>query len=367
MSENNLRKRTETMPISLKIDKSTRESSYGTSVSRESSFSSVELGASNSVSRESSFSSVASSNGSGGFFEVDSSRSSSRSNSWRSSEDSSESRQRISSVTDQQYQRLHNARERFRKAREPTSNDSSVTEESHAPPENTRSMTNLKRPEVHGRSASEPHILVLSPISSQSKLSASPDGLVISTPPVKSFIEYRLRSRSFTGSEHSEEERGEMKNLRASFSHSHLQVPDSRNDCMRRSGRKSCGENQDQNAEKVTVSEEDYQTLKKEMESLRQERDCLRRECDRLRCERDAVQLERDTLLCEKSNLQVELNNRNDIIQHLQDHVTKPVNSLVVPDEVKSTPKKQRSKSEVRRPAFYFPEEMAKTNAYTCL
>lgn len=245
MSKNSLRKRTETMPINLKIDKSTRESSFGTSVSRESSFSSVELGASNSVSRESSFSSVASSSGSGGVFEVDSSRSSSRSNSWRSSEDSNE-RQRISSVTDQQYQRLHNARERFRKAREPTSNDSSPTEECHTPPENTRSMTNLKRPEVHGRSASEPQVLVLSPISSQSKLSASPEGLVISTPPVKRFIEYRLRSRSFTGSEQNEEEKGEMRSLRSSFSHSHLQVPDSRNECTRRSGRKSREEMQDQ-------------------------------------------------------------------------------------------------------------------------
>ena len=62
-----------------------------------------------------------------------------------------------------------------------------------------------------------------------------------------------------------------------------------------------------------------------EMENLRQERDSLRHECDRLRCERDAVQLERDTLLGEKSNLQAELNNRNDIIQHLQDHVVSNV------------------------------------------
>ena len=61
------------------------------------------------------------------------------------------------------------------------------------------------------------------------------------------------------------------------------------------------------------------------MENLRQERDSLRHECDRLRCERDAVQLERDTLLSEKSNLQAELNNRNDIIQHLQDHVVSNV------------------------------------------
>ena len=244
MNEYSLRKRSEAMPINLKIDKSTKESTCGTSVSRESSFSSVELGASNSVSRESSFSSAASSSGSG-IFEVDSSRPSSRSNSWRSNGDSCE-RQRISSVTDQQYQRLHNARERFRKVRQPPSSDSSSTEAYHTPPESARSMTNLKRPEVHGRSASEPQ--VLSPISNQSKLSASPTGLVISTPPVKGFLEYRQRSRSFTGSEHSEEDREEVKSLRASFSRSqsHLQVPDCGNESANRSGPKTRGEEQDQ-------------------------------------------------------------------------------------------------------------------------
>ena len=43
--------------------------------------------------------------------------------------------------------------------------------------------------------------------------------------------------------------------------------------------------------------------------------------------------------------------------------------SLVVSEEAQSSPKKQqRSKSEVRRPAFYFPGEIPKkTNAYTCL
>lgn len=221
MNEQVAQKRSEAMPINLKIDKTAKESA---TVSRESSFSSVELGASNSVSRESSFSSAASSSGSGGIFEADSPRPPSRSSSWRSNEDPCE-RQFISSVTDQQYQRLHNARARFRKARQSPSSGSSSTETSsfHTPPESARSMTNLKRPDIHGRSASEPE--VLSAIAkNQSKLSASPAGLVISTPPVKGFIEYRLRSRSFTGSDHSEGDRQEDRILQ-DFSQSHLQVP----------------------------------------------------------------------------------------------------------------------------------------------
>ena len=44
-----------------------------------------------------------------------------------------------------------------------------------------------------------------------------------------------------------------------------------------------------------------------------------------------------------------------------------PVRSLAVKDETISSNTKQRSKSEVRRPAFYFPDELTKTNAYTCL
>ena len=63
--------------------------------------------------------------------------------------------------------------------------------------------------------------------------------------------------------------------------------------------------------------------LQQEMEDLRKERDSLKHDCDRLQCERDAIQLERDTLLREKGELQAELNNRNDIIQHLQDHVVR--------------------------------------------
>lgn len=47
------------------------------------------------------------------------------------------------------------------------------------------------------------------------------------------------------------------------------------------------------------------------------------------------------------------------------------VRSLVVKDDdaksLKAPSIKQRSKSEVRRPAFYFPDEITKTNAYTCL
>jgi len=194
MSEYFALKRSEAMPVDFMIDRTAKETTYVATVSRESSFSSVELAASNSLSRESSFSSAASSSGSG-IFDVDSPRPPSRSSSWRSNEDTSE-RQLISSVTDQQYQRLHNARARFRKTREAPSSGSSSTEAFHTPPENTQTMTNIKRPEVHGRSASEPE--VLSKIS-KSKLSSSPAGLVITAPPVKGFIEYRLRSRSFTG------------------------------------------------------------------------------------------------------------------------------------------------------------------------
>lgn len=230
MNEHVVQKRSEAMLINLSIDKKAKETSYGATVSRESSFSSVELAASNSVSRESSFSSAASSSGSG-IFEADSPRSPSRSSSWRSNEDPGE-RQLITSVTDQQYQRLHNARARFRKARQAPSSGSSSTEAFHTPPESTRPMTNLKRPEVHGRSASEPEVLVT--IANQSKLSSSPAGLVISTPPVKSFLEYRSRSRSFTGEEDREEDR-----ILQDFSRSHLQVPDSGIEGTKRSSSKS--------------------------------------------------------------------------------------------------------------------------------
>ena len=217
MSEYFAQKRSEGMPIDFMIDKTAKETTHAATVSRESSFSSVELAASNSLSRESSFSSVASSSGSG-IFEADSPRPPSRSSSWRSNEDPGE-RQLISTVTDQQYQRLHNARERFRKARDAPSSGSSSTEAFHTPPENTRLMTKLKRPEVHGRSASEPE--VLSKIS-KSKLSSSPAGLVITAPPVKGFIEYRLRSRSFTGEDETKEDR-----ILKDFSQSLLlQVPD---------------------------------------------------------------------------------------------------------------------------------------------
>lgn len=219
MSEYFAQKRSEAMPIDFMIDKIPKERAHSATVSRESSFSSVELAASNSLSRESSFSSAASSSGSG-IFEADSPRPPSRSSSWRSNEDPSE-RQLISSVTDQQYQRLHNARARFRKARDAPSSESSSTEAFHTPPENARTMTKLdcKRPEVHGRSASEPE--VLSKIS-KSKLSSSPAGLVITAPPVKGFIEYRLRSRSFTGEDDTEEDR-----ILKDFSQSLLlQVPD---------------------------------------------------------------------------------------------------------------------------------------------
>lgn len=227
MSEYLAQKRSEAMPINFMIDKTAKETAHGATVSRESSFSSVDLAASNSLSRESSFSSAASSSGSG-IFETDSPRPPSRSSSWRSNEDPSE-RQLISSVTDQQYQRLHNARARFRKARQAPSSGSSSTEAFHTPPENARPMTKLKRPEVHGRSASEPE--VLSTISNLSKLSSSPAGLVITTPPVKGFIEYRLRSRSFTGKDDTEEER-----ILKDFSKSLLlQVPDNGKESVKRS------------------------------------------------------------------------------------------------------------------------------------
>ena len=226
MSEYFAQRRSEAMPIDFMIDKTVKDTANGAPVSRESSFSSVELAASNSLSRESSFSSAASSSGSG-IFEADSPRTPSRSSSWRSNEDPSE-RQLISNVTDQQYQRLHNARARFRKAREAPSSESSSTEAFHTPPENTRTMTKLKRPEVHGRSASEPE--VLSTIA-KSKLSSSPAGLVITTPPVKGFIEYRLRSRSFTGEDDTEEDR-----ILKDFSQSLLlQVPDNGMEGIKRS------------------------------------------------------------------------------------------------------------------------------------
>ena len=226
MSEYFAQKRSEAMPIDFMIDKTAKETTYGVTVSRESSFSSVELAASNSLSRESSFSSAASSSGSG-IFDADSPRPPSRSNSWRSNEDPSE-RQLISSVTDQQYQRLHNARARFRKTKEAPSSESSSTEAFYTPPENTRTMTKIKRPEVHGRSASEPE--VLSKIS-KSKLSSSPAGLVITAPPVMGFIEYRLRSRSFTGEDNKEGDR-----ILNDFSQSLLlQVPDNGMEGIKRS------------------------------------------------------------------------------------------------------------------------------------
>lgn len=218
MSNHDAQNSSETMPVNFKIENSAAgEASSGATVSRESSFSSVELGASNSVSRESSFSSSGS-----GIFEADLSNPASRSNSWRSSED-----QIISSVTDQQYQRLHNARARFRKAKQAPSSESSSSELFQTPPEILRPMTNIKRPDIHGRSCSEPE-LDLSPMVGRRspRLSAtSPDGLVISTPQAKGFIEYRMRSRSFTGSENNEEGSVEVKALQE-FSKSYLQVPD---------------------------------------------------------------------------------------------------------------------------------------------
>jgi len=226
MSEYLAQKRSVAMPVDFMIDKTAKEATHGATVSRESSFSSVELAASNSLSRESSFSSAASSSGSG-IFDADSPRPASRSSSWRSNEDPSE-RQFISSVTDQQYQRLHNARARFRKAREAPSSGSSSTEAFHTPPDHARTMTKIKRSEVHGRSASEPE--VLSKIS-KSKLSSSPAGLVITAPPVKGFIEYRLRSRSFTGEDNTEEDR-----ILKDFSQSLLlQVPDNGVEGIKRS------------------------------------------------------------------------------------------------------------------------------------
>lgn len=242
MSEYFTQKRSEAMPIDFMIDKTAKEAADCVTVSRESSFSSVELAASNSLSRESSFSSAASSSGSG-IFEADSPRPPSRSSSWRSNGDPSE-RQILSNVTDQQYQRLHNARARFRKARDAPSSGSSSTEAFHTPPENSRTMTKLKRPEVHGRSASEPE--VLSKIA-KSKLSSSPAGLVITTPPVKGFIEYRLRSRSFTGEDDTEEDR-----ILKDFSQSLLlQVPDNGMEGMRRSSTVRCQKEAKEKMDKV--------------------------------------------------------------------------------------------------------------------
>ena len=243
MSDHVGRNRSEAMPINLKNEKTPREP---VTVSRESSFSSVELGASNSVSRESSFSSSGS-----GILEADVSNPPSRSSSWRSNED-----QLITSVTDQQYQRLHNARARFRKARQAPSSESSSTEFLQTPPEIIRPMTNLKRPDIHGRSSSEPK-LDLSPVMSRRspKLSAtSPDGLVISAPPAKGFMEYRLRSRSFTGSEHSGEDRPEVKALQ-DFSRSHLQVPDNGiNESCKRSVRKTSRDATEDKTDKVNLN-----------------------------------------------------------------------------------------------------------------
>ena len=221
MNDRTLGKDSEAMPVDLKMDNPSRDRSTGANVSRESSFSSVELGASNSVSRESSFSSSGSS-----VFDADSSSHlPSISNSWRSSED-----ERISRVTDLQCERLHNARARYRKARDVPSSESSSAEQLPSTSEKPRAMITLKRPEVHGRSISEPE-LGLSPVSGRRSpmLSAtSPDGLVISTPSPKGFIEYRLRSRSFTGSEHNEEDRTDVKDLQDFSGQSwHLKVPSS--------------------------------------------------------------------------------------------------------------------------------------------
>lgn len=221
MNDRTLGKDSEAMPLDLKMDNQSRDRSTGANVSRESSFSSVELGASNSVSRESSFSSSGSS-----VFDADSSSHlPSISNSRRSSED-----ERVSRVTDLQCERLHNARARYRKARDVPSSESSSTEQLPSTSEKPRAMITLKRPEVHGRSISEPE-LGLSPVSGRRSpmLSAtSPDGLVISTPSPKGFIEYRLRSRSFTGSEHNEEDRADVKDLQDfSGQSSHLKVPSS--------------------------------------------------------------------------------------------------------------------------------------------
>lgn len=247
MNDYVLEKRFETMPIDFKIESAAQEANSGATVSRESSFSSVELGASNSVSRESSFSSSGS-----GIFEGDASHPPSRSSSWRSSED-----QMISSVTDEQYQRLHNARARFRKTRDAPSSESSSTELLQTPVEIMGPMTKFKRPDIQGRSSSEPE-LDLSPMAGRRspKLSAtSPDGLVISTPPAKGFIEYRLRSRSFTGStENCGEDRAEVKALQ-DFSRSHLQVPDN---CLIESGKKTTHKSRsaanDKKTEKVSLN-----------------------------------------------------------------------------------------------------------------
>ena len=246
MSDHAVHNCSEFMPVNFKIENAAREASSGATVSRESSFSSVELGASNSVSRESSFSSSGS-----GILDADSSNPASRSNSWRSSED-----QIISSVTDQQYQRLNNARARFRKAKEAPSSGSSSSEVCQTPPEIPRPMTNIKRPDIHGRSSSEPELDVSSMAGRRSpRLSAtSPDGLVISTPSPKGFIEYRIRSRSFTGSENNEEGGREVKAIQE-FSQSHLQVPDnSLIDTGKRTTLKIRGGATDEKTDKVSLN-----------------------------------------------------------------------------------------------------------------
>lgn len=371
MNDRTLGKDSEAMPVDLKMDNPSRDRSTGANVSRESSFSSVELGASNSVSRESSFSSSGS-----GVFDADSpSHLPSISNSWRSSED-----ERISRVTDLQCERLHNARARYRKARDVPSSESSSAEQLPSTSEKPRAMITLKRPEVHGRSISEPE-LGLSPVSGRRSpmLSAtSPDGLVISTPSPKGFIEYRLRSRSFTGSEHNEEDRTDVKDLQDFSGQSwHLKVPSSDSVETRKSttsqyrGNTTNDAKIDKNAREDSCSEKGYAVLLKERDDLREERDNLKRECERLQCERDAMQLERDTLVRDKEQLLAELNNRNDIIHHLQDHVATSMRAAVVSsDEVTSagsTIRQQRSQSEIRRPAFYLPGELPKKNSYTCL
>ena len=203
MSEDPTRKCVEAMP-----DKAVRDFRLETSVSRESSFSSIELGAS--VSRNSSFSSCASSCESS-ICENDSSCPASRSSSWRSNDDGSDI-QRILSTTEQQYRRLQNARAKIRKGSNKGRNSSSSghgsetsVETNQTPPESRLRIVpcSVKRPEVHGRSCSEPEAL-LPMVANHSKLFC-PGGLVISTPPMKSFMEYRLRSRSFNGAEQSNE------------------------------------------------------------------------------------------------------------------------------------------------------------------
>lgn len=360
----------EAMPVDLKNENSVRDTrSTRTNVSRESSFSSVELGASNSVSRESSFSSSGS-----GVFDGESSYPASRSNSCKSNEDQS-----ISRITDLQYERLHNARARYRKAREVPSSESSSTEQLQSSPEKPQAMVTLKRPEVHGRSISDPQI-GLSPMTGRRspRLSAtSPDGLVIATPQPKGFIEYRIRSRSFTGSEHGDGERADINDLQDFSQSSHLQVPckafieTSKRVTPQFRGGDSNDLTKDKNSSTSTFSEEEYALLQKERDDLREDRDDLKRECERLQCERDAMQLERDTLLREKQQLLAELNNRNEVIHHLQDHVAMSLRTSVVVSEESSTAcsskRQQRSQSEVHRPAFYLPGEIPERNSYTCL